>query len=515
MEQALTKDEKKAIVLRMSTDYEFFCTALLSKFTAPFTSIHKDIMSVLFDDNIEKKLMLAPRGIGKSTLMEAKIIHSILFRKKRFIVYVTTNQIEAIRQMQNVKTELLTNTRIRDLFGDIKINDNPDIDDDFSKTSWVAFGYTLVVPMGCDQPMRGKNWKGFRPDLVCLDDMTVVKELQNELTRNGTFRWVLSDVCECYDKIRKNFEICYLDTIKHFDDVPMRLIKMGTWKVVNRPVCDAEFNSLAPDFMTTEKIKELMDSLRQVGELDLFYREYMNIPRDPDKATFMPKDFRYFDNDGKRYDYHGDIIQGKIDFNKLEKVILVDPAKTVNPSSDFSVSTVVGIDIENRAVYRLDVFSDRCQPDQLYNAIIEQIKHYNIYVVGLEVTSLNLFITHPFENELKARGLNYIEVIELKASSKKELRIAALSPMIRRGYVYFKQGQSERLEEQLLTHGFSEYDDEADSLAYVVPMMAMGGKYFIPERDPILELTQKEYDMLEAEYAELDNEQPLEWEYAV
>ena len=122
---------------------------------------------------------------------------------------------------------------------------------------------------------------------------------------------------------------------------------------------------------------------------------------------------------------------------------------------------------------------------------------FNARVVGIEVTSLNEFITYPVRNEMLRRGLMF-DLIELKARGKKEDRIASLASFYRQGLIYHKKGVCDVLETQLMSFPRSRYFDAMDAFAYIVEMLEVGYRYFEPAEDVYdsPEDIEKEYDVL-------------------
>ena len=124
-------------------------------FYSEFSKLHDQIFDII--DSGERKIAIAaPRGLGKTTIARTLAAKGILFRDVNFISYVSNSATAAEMQTENIKRELKSNLEIRKLFGDIEIADeNIELDDTFSKSAWVAFGNTLVMPRGAGQQVRG------------------------------------------------------------------------------------------------------------------------------------------------------------------------------------------------------------------------------------------------------------------------------------------------------------------------------------------------------------------------
>ena len=168
---------------------------------------------------------------------------------------------------------------------------------------------------------------------------------------------------------------------------------------------------------------------------------------------------------------------------KLENVVIVDPAKTVNMNSEDSAVVGIGIDTLGNSLYIRDIDARKMHPDELYDAAINMCVRLNARVLAVEVTSLNEFITQPFKNELSRRGLHYIEFVELKArggsnAASKEQRVRALVPYYRQGLIYHKREACHGLEAQLMAFPRARRWDIMDATAYVIELLDVGERYF-------------------------------------
>ena len=515
------KEEFKSILVDLYHDLPAFCKAIFGDtiFLEDFSNIHYEIFDAITDPSYRYKLVLAPRGFGKTSIARGLAMDAILFGKKNFIVYVSNTAPNSIMQTENIKRDLRSNKTIRTYFGDIKdaveeldtasmvdlglggeVSGNSVSDETFAKTVWVAFGRTLVLPRGCGQQIRGLNWNNKRPDLVIIDDLESVEDLMNENTRTKTRKWFFGDVALCLDTMTKKGEIVYIDTLKHEDALPTYLQKLDTWKTVRLQLCDDDYHSMAPEFYSDQDIKDLKETYRLAGELDTFYREFRNLPVAPETASFKGSYFKYYDP-----------RELADSFKKCEAVVLMDPAKSVTPQSDWSGIVGVILDTANRAYYVADVFGGMVYPDQLYETTLEMAERLNASVIGYEVTGINEFIIGPFKNYVSSKGVFNIELLELKARGrKKEDRIKALISFYRQGLMYHNPTATGPLEEQLLTFPFSARLDIADALAYLVPLVEKGGRYCMQEPKPNAEGKVEKVDLLKMDSSEIFDEIPYD-----
>lgn len=282
---------------------------------------------------------------------------------------------------------------------------------------------------------------------------------------------------------------------------------MATWHTRTLSICDDNYKSNWPDFISDADVRALADSFAKQGLLDVFYREYRNIPIARESASFDSNNFRYYEE--------ADDAKDKQSTDKLlyveplnvhpyvESVVLVDPAKTVQMQSAFSAVVGVGVNVVDGRLFVRSIDARRMYPDQLYEAIFTMADSLRARVIGVEVTSLNEFITFPLKNEMMRRGKFY-ELVELHARKSKEERIAALVPFYRQGLVYHNKACCGALETQLVWFPRSKRIDIADALAYIVSLLDEGNRYFQPSPK-----------QMKNEFADLEYDPPLEVNYKV
>jgi len=447
----------------------------------PFTTIHDDFFKLLDDDSAQKICIAAPRGFGKTTLGTITYpAKKILFGEKKFIMPVSATALSAMSQGENLKRELLSNIHISRLFGPMK-------SDIFSKEQWVTANGIMVMPRGAGQQVRGQLFGAHRPDLIVIDDLETTEGVFSDEQRKKTKEWFYSDLCNCVDRSSKNWKIIFIGTVLHEDSLLIELLEDPSWKSIRLEICDDDFNSNWPDFMSSEACLELYEEYKRKSQADVFYREYRNIPISTEDAVFKAEYFKYYNEED-------------IDPKALMNCVIVDPAKTVQMHSAESGIVGWGIDRSSHKMYVRDVVAGKFHPDELYDEAFKMVQRLNAQILAVEVTSLNEFITQPIKNEMRVRGI-FPRFVELKARGHKEDRVKTLSPFYRLGYVYHNPDVARRLESQLIGFPRSKYWDIMDAAAYVVELMELEGDYF----DPM-----DKYDNPEDEYADLDNDDPLD-----
>lgn len=464
----------------------FSQTFMGDRFNRPFSSLHDFIFRLIDDDSIQRVAIAAPRGFGKTSLCTiAYPAKKIAFQQKKFILPVSATATSAVTQGENLKRELMSNNDFTHVFGPVK-------SDSFSKDQWVTKNGVMVMPRGAGQQVRGLLFHQFRPDLIVVDDLETSEGVQSEEQRAKLKDWFFSDLCNCIDRSSKDWKIVVIGTILHEDALLVNLLEDPEWTSVRIEICDDSLESNWPDFISTEEVKKLHAGFKERGQLDVFYREYRNIPVSTEDATFKQDYFKYYSETSEEFE--------KLKPN-LTNAVLVDPAKTVKLHSADSAIVGWGVDRKDKGLYVRDIVSGKLYPDELYDEMFKMVQRLNARTLAIEVTSLNEFIIQPIKNEMQKRGI-FVNLVELKARASKAERIAQLVPYYRQGYVYHNENCSQKLESQLIAFPRSKLWDVMDAAAYIIEVLEINLDYFDP---PPLD-----DDDVEAEFKDLDYDEAMD-----
>jgi hypothetical protein len=463
----------------------FAKTFFPDRFSANFSPLHRNIFD-LIDSSDRKTAIAAPRGFGKTSIVAlALMARHILFRITPFIVYINQSYKVAAMQTENLKWELTTNPIIKKIFGSVKAKRAPgEIEETFSKEAWVAYD-TLILPRGSGQQVRGVLYKNDRPGLIIFDDLEDADTIQNEEIRKARKSWFFADAMKSVSHIKKDWKAVYIDTLKHEDALIQNLLESSDWKSVRLEACDDNFKATAPEFMSDEEVQKEVEIHRDNGEMDVFYREYRNLPVSKENQSFTQDLFKYYNSPGtvRSNDKYLDLTEADIQIDQsIETIVICDPAKTVTPQSAETAIVGIGIDVIKGRYFFRDCISEKMFPDEIYKNIFSMATNLGAKVIGIEETSLNEFIKQPIKNEMFKQGL-FFELVWLKPRGgvqeiSKASRIKQLIPYYRRGYIYHNINCCGKLEEQLLSFPRSRRWDVMDAFAYLIPMLEEGSRYF-------------------------------------
>jgi|GEM_PF-1116178 len=500
---------------RMAVDTRLFAKIVLAEsFDEPMTYQHDDVWSMLDDETLPRVVCCAWRGFGKTTMYEAKVVKSILYRQQQFIMVVGKSEDYATAITENIKAILTTNPIIRKLFGRLKprkINSD-DFDFPFSKSSWFIVDpqtqepICFVTPRGAKQQVRGAQifigGRIRRPTLILVDDLEDSEEVDNEELRKKLRKWVDGDLLPCVSRKRPNprtnrwntveasdWRVFYMDTLKHEDAEIQNLLNRTDWKGVVYPQSELRqdpdgkkrYYSLVPELISHEQVRAEVKAAVQANEIDTYCREKMCLPMSPEHAEWQRDYYQYYS-------------EAEIDLShgvKIERFLIIDPARTKQPKSAFTAILAVAVDLDNGRIYLRDLVNERMSPKEMHDKIFEKALMFNTRVIASEATGMDEHWKYALQNEASKRGLG-VEFVWLKSSgvprtgdfgtgknAVKCARASTMLPFYQARCVYHEYSLKHGpLEMQQLSYPKPSYWDALDCMGYIPQVLEEGGRYF-------------------------------------
>jgi len=466
-------------------------TFLADRFSLPWTELHKEIWKVI-DAKVQlsngelipkyrKVCIIGPRSIGKTSIAKTCADKAIRYGTHPYIIYLGKNETFATLQTDNIKRTLLQNRLANSIFPN---QDKPTtvegnkIPADFSKKAWMI-NDTLIMPRGWGQPIRGLNiefnLKTYRPSLIIIDDLEDPQEIKSPVTRASLRRWFFADVEKAIppEKVSMDWQIIYIDTLKHQDALPVHLMNDPTWKVIVLPIAedDGKFISKAEDFLSSKTLQAEYTKHKNLGLLNVFYQEWMCKHTATELLGFTKEQFKYYRE--TNLDFLEAIKNGH-----FINIVIGDPAKTAQMNAADSAIVIWGIDLLNRKIYLRDYARGKWTPSQFRSNCFYYARMYGAISLGIEVTGLNEYITEPFRTDAQRLGVNF-PIEELSANthqardpefgpmSGKVSRIAPLGQYYEKGMIYHNMDKCKDFEEQLLDFPSPKLWDLIDAGSYI------------------------------------------------
>jgi hypothetical protein len=500
--------ESMDIILECQQSTELFCKVFMpDRFWKPFSPMHRELFRLLDDDSIQRLAIAMFRGAGKTTLFDLAFpAKRILYRDSHYIIPVSASRDAAIEYSENLKNELLSNDMIRRTFGSIKARGEAyDRHDPFSTISWVTSNGVKVMPRGAGQQLRGRLHGKHRPDLFVIDDIEDDEAVESEERRYKLKRWFMSALRNSVEQGNPNWRIIVIGTVLHEDSLLNNLLnkdKYPDWHTVRFELCDDDYVSKWPSHMTTEQVKKLADEYRADGMLDVFYREYRNLPISIEDQGFKPENFCYYNDKVLNPELHRTEHDLNMDPNVVN-VVLWDPARTMKRGSDETAVMAVAVDNSLDRWYVRDVVEGRMSVDDQMTCAFSMAERVNAMVMAPEVSGLNEYITYPITNEMIRRNKHYY-LCEVKPRESKTgpRRSGGLVPLYRARRILHNKAVTGKLERLLLQWPRPETWHQIDCLSGMLFALEEGHQYFFPHDEYP---TAEEYESIEYEPALVRN----------
>jgi predicted phage terminase large subunit-like protein len=228
--------------------------------------------------------------------------------------------------------------------------------------------------------------------------------------------------------------------------------EQGKWEVVRFPALATEKEkfrrkdtALWRDKYDEKALKEIKAT---IGVMD-FSALYQQNPIDAEAQLFQDDWFQYW----------------KVIPNNVKYFTSVDPAISKKKGADESVVLTLCRDAHDK-IYVVDVSHGKWDPSELIDEIFRHQEKYNSRV-GVEAQQYQYALIHYMKREQQMRG-KYINVIPVRQTTNKEVRIKGLEPFYRNGLIFHPPGGSDALEEQLKRFPSGKHDDIIDALVTAV-----------------------------------------------
>ncbi len=415
-------------------------------------------------------LVIMPRGISKTTLVNASNIMDICYQITDFFVYLSETATHAEMQLENVKRQLTSNEMIKAVFGNLKPERS-------AEESWNAkFIETTtghaVTAKGRGGQVRGLNHNGKRPSKIIIDDVEDKESVKTTEQKEKTRTWLKADVEPALPQIGEGTgQIIAVGTILDSDALLVNLMKDPEWVTVLFGAIDPDGEPLWEHYMTVEQYNRRKQSFIRLGKLSDFLREYQSTLKAGKEGAKFPAD-------SIRYQ-----IMVRTDFVGVS--LVMDPAIGQKKDSDFVAYGVVGI-TDKGQIHVMDVHLEKgMMPSAQVDKYFELVAKWDPTKKGIEAVAYQKSLIHIVREEQfrrsKVMGTKaYFEVIPiLHGNTAKKPRVEGiLSPRYIAGYVTHQRRFVE-LEQQLLEWPNSKLDGP-DVVAMCVGLLDPYAAFALP-----------------------------------
>jgi hypothetical protein len=244
----------------------------------------------LYCSDAPQVMCIAPREHAKSTaLTMVYTMAEVLFRCSDYVILVSSTEDLAAEQLGNISEELHENLDLRREFGISHFESDSKADIIVVCTDGHRF---RILCRGAEQRIRGRMWKGKRPNLLVCDDMEDDEQVENPERRMKFRRWFFRAAKQAlgrYGKTRVH------GTVLHEDALLSRLRRNRSWKhlfYAAHEAFDDFSNILWPEQWPEERLRARQMEFIEDGDAAGYSQEFLNNPLDNSEAFLRKADFR-------------------------------------------------------------------------------------------------------------------------------------------------------------------------------------------------------------------------------
>lgn len=439
-----------------------------------------------------------PRGCAKSTIYNFFApCNAALYGKRKFLVQFSESETQALGFLSDIKNAVESNEYLLEDFGDVR---GDTWRSDLISVKAVDGSVVWIAAAGSGSSVRGFRKAEFRPDFIVLDDMESDESVMTPDRVNKLYTWFQRAVMHLGTH---DTDVIVVGTLLAYDCVLDRLMKHPGWdtrklsaviKWSSSPLWD-EWRKLYTDLSVPrderqrradefykqheeelldgvevlwpdgKPYKSLMEAYVDGGEAS-FYAELQNDPINLDECLFKPDWLVYY-------------TQEELDMVRILGYYgALDPSLGKSRLSDYTALIVLG-KADNGFIYVVDAVLERLNPDQIINLLISKCREYEFVRFGIETNQYQELLRQMIVERSAREGL-YMPIVDLKHTKDKVLRVQALIPYVKNGYIRFNR-EHRLLIEQMLGFPKLRHDDGPDCLEMAVRMVNQG-----PSLDPML-----------------------------
>ena len=354
---------------------------------APTPAFHRDAWA-LYASRSPQVMCIAPREHAKSTALTMDyMLAEVLFRNSDYAILVGSTEDLAAEQLSNIAEELHSNEDLIREFGVGTFESSSKTDIIVKMTDGHRF---RILARGAEQRIRGRLWKGKRPNLMVCDDMEDDEQVENPDRRAKFRRWFFRAAKQA---MGKGGRVRVHGTILHEDSLLSRLRRNGTWKHLFYKAhegFDDFSNILWPEQWDEDRLRFRRQEFVEDGDAAGYSQEFLNDPLDNSEAYLRRDDFLAMRDE----DYDSDkIICVGVDF-------AISKADKANRSS----ITVGGKDLEN-TLHFIDQYAGRWDSLDIVEMLFSVQQRWNPEVVWVEDGVIWKALWPMLRREMQVRDL--------------------------------------------------------------------------------------------------------------
>lgn len=435
----------------------FVLKYLINQYDTPVSiaEFHKEIwklvLECIYGNKTNKIGIAAPRKHAKSTsVTHALTLALFLFKVKKYGLIVSDTEGQASQFLGNIKAELMENEGLRRDFGIKRLLKDAVTDIIVELQDGSQFRLSAY---GAEQKVRGRIWRGTRPDYIIGDDLENDELVENDDRRPKFRNWFYKSLVPV---LSKSGIIVVVGTILHEDSLLMRIMRNKSWNTLFYKAHKAfdDFSELLwPEQWNEESLRAERQTYIDDGYSEGYAQEYLNDPTAHGEAYFRKEDFKELEEEMK--------VLYTLNY------AAVDLAISDADKAAYTVIVVGGVD-PFRRIHIKHVLRFRGDSNDILDAFFEIQAQYNIQLWKIEEGQIKRTLMGELYNRMNSRG-SYLTVSPGIPSKDKRGRARAIQARMRAGGVYFDKTAPwyPALEHEMLSFPKGMYKDQVDAIAWL------------------------------------------------
>lgn len=421
----------------------------------------KEIYGILQDGNDFNEI-IAFRGSAKTTIsMLFYPIWALVTGKKHHIVLISDTFPQVKDHIYNIKSELESNERLIEDFGEFDVEMETQKKTEWQKTSLIIPKYdTKIVGKSTGQKVRGIRYKQWRPDLIVADDIEDLEAVRTKENRDKTHRWLTGNVIPAGERGKTKYVL--IGNLLHSDSIMNRIkreIKEESreGKVIEFPLLDSKGNILwkgkYPNMAAIETEKKQVSGDSLIGAR-AWQREYL--------LKLVPEE--------------GQVI--KDEWIKRYKEIPENVIKTKGTGVDLAISKKKTAHYTAMVSGKLGVVNGQPKIYIMPNPINERLSGFETTekarlvsraLGGGEILT-PLWVEDVAYQKMQTEAMQRagLPATGIKVSTDKRARLMTVASYVQNGTVEFAEKGCEDLIMQLTGFGIEAFDDLVDAFVLAV-----------------------------------------------
>jgi predicted phage terminase large subunit-like protein len=255
---------------------------------SPTPDFHREGWAIYCSDDPAVALA-APRGHAKSTAFTHDFaLANVCFRAACYVIIIGASEEMAVEHLGDIANELRDNEELQAEFKIKGFVTDQKTDIIIECTDGHQF---RLLARGAEQKIRGRKWRGKRPDLIIGDDLEDDEQVENKDRRKKFRKWFFRAAKQA---LRIGGRIRVHGTILNKDSLLMHLCNNKSWtsRIYKAHKSFSDFSDILwPERFSESVLRAIRQELINEGDSSGYSQEMLNDPRDDEGNYLLVEQF--------------------------------------------------------------------------------------------------------------------------------------------------------------------------------------------------------------------------------